>query len=74
MFHRNKLSPAQELVACSFEMVVICHTTQHILKILFLIFHVFCCRSGRFAAEPIGGLTSLKGEPPGPGFGVRSDL
>lgn len=31
-------------------------------------------RSGRFAAEPIGGLTSLKGEPPGPGFGVRSDL
>jgi hypothetical protein len=33
-----------------------------------------CCRSGRFASEPTGGLTSLKGEPPGPGFGVRSDL
>ncbi|KAJ8924949.1 hypothetical protein NQ315_001114 [Exocentrus adspersus] len=31
-------------------------------------------RSGRFAAEPIGEPTSLKGEPPGPGFGVRSDL
>ncbi|XP_054286496.1 NADH dehydrogenase [ubiquinone] flavoprotein 2, mitochondrial [Macrosteles quadrilineatus] len=31
-------------------------------------------RNGRFAAEPIGQLTSLKGEPPGPGFGVRSDL
>ncbi|XP_049810912.1 probable NADH dehydrogenase [ubiquinone] flavoprotein 2, mitochondrial [Schistocerca nitens] len=31
-------------------------------------------RSGRYAAEPAGGLTSLKGEPPGPGFKVRSDL
>ncbi|KAJ9598685.1 hypothetical protein L9F63_010634, partial [Diploptera punctata] len=31
-------------------------------------------QSGRFAAEPAGELTSLKGEPPGPGFGVRSDL
>ncbi|POS81686.1 hypothetical protein EPUL_006042, partial [Erysiphe pulchra] len=26
-------------------------------------------RSGRFAAEPLGGLTSLKADPPGPGFG-----
>ncbi|GLH07059.1 NADH dehydrogenase [ubiquinone] flavoprotein 2, mitochondrial [Gryllus bimaculatus] len=31
-------------------------------------------RSGRYAAEPAGKLTSLSGEPPGPGFGVRSDL
>ncbi|XP_063243085.1 NADH dehydrogenase [ubiquinone] flavoprotein 2, mitochondrial isoform X2 [Bacillus rossius redtenbacheri] len=31
-------------------------------------------RSGRFAAEPLGGLTSLKEPPPGPGFGVRPDL
>ncbi|XP_018564043.1 probable NADH dehydrogenase [ubiquinone] flavoprotein 2, mitochondrial [Anoplophora glabripennis] len=31
-------------------------------------------RSGRFAAEPIGEPTSLKGEPPAPGFGVRADL
>ncbi|GJQ84249.1 Ndufv2 [Trypoxylus dichotomus] len=31
-------------------------------------------RSGRFAAEPAGELTSLKGLPPGPGFGVRADL
>uniref|UniRef100_A0A1B6DS62 NADH dehydrogenase [ubiquinone] flavoprotein 2, mitochondrial n=1 Tax=Clastoptera arizonana TaxID=38151 RepID=A0A1B6DS62_9HEMI len=31
-------------------------------------------RSGRFAAEPLTGLTSLTGEPPGPGFNVRSDL
>jgi len=31
-------------------------------------------RNGRFAAEPIGEPTSLKGEPTGPGFGVRSDL
>ncbi|XP_034251047.1 NADH dehydrogenase [ubiquinone] flavoprotein 2, mitochondrial [Thrips palmi] len=31
-------------------------------------------RSGRFACEPIGEPTSLKGEPTGPGFGVRSDL
>ncbi|CAH1961935.1 unnamed protein product [Acanthoscelides obtectus] len=31
-------------------------------------------RSGRYAAEPIGEPTSLKGDPPGPGFGVRSDL
>ncbi|KAK9696132.1 hypothetical protein QE152_g32095 [Popillia japonica] len=31
-------------------------------------------RSGRFAAEPAGELTSLKGVPPGPGFGVRADL
>ncbi|XP_019881169.1 probable NADH dehydrogenase [ubiquinone] flavoprotein 2, mitochondrial [Aethina tumida] len=31
-------------------------------------------RSGRFAAEPIGEPTSLKCDPPGPGFGVRSDL
>lgn len=31
-------------------------------------------RSGRFACEPIGEPTSLKGEPTGAGFGVRSDL
>ena len=31
-------------------------------------------RSDRFAAEPITGLTTLTGEPTGPGYGVRSDL
>jgi NADH dehydrogenase (ubiquinone) flavoprotein 2 len=31
-------------------------------------------RSGRYACEPIGGLTSLTSEPYGPGYGVRSDL
>merc|ERR1712048_526367 len=31
-------------------------------------------RSGRFAAEPFGGLTSLIEPPVGPGFGVRKDL
>ncbi|KAF7273410.1 NADH dehydrogenase ubiquinone [Rhynchophorus ferrugineus] len=31
-------------------------------------------RSGRFAAEPSGEPTSLKGEPPAAGFGVRADL
>lgn len=31
-------------------------------------------RSGRFTCEPADGLTSLTGPPPGPGFGVRSDL
>jgi NADH dehydrogenase (ubiquinone) flavoprotein 2 len=31
-------------------------------------------QGGRLASEPVGGLTSLKGEPPGPGFKVRSDL
>ncbi|KAH1008805.1 hypothetical protein HUJ05_009330 [Dendroctonus ponderosae] len=31
-------------------------------------------RSGRYAAEPIGEPTSLKGEPPAAGFGVRADL
>ncbi|KAG5887908.1 hypothetical protein JTB14_003005 [Gonioctena quinquepunctata] len=31
-------------------------------------------RNGRFAAEPIGEPTSLKCDPPGPGFGVRADL
>ena len=31
-------------------------------------------RSGRYAAEPFGGLTSLTETPPGPGFGVREDL
>lgn len=30
--------------------------------------------SPRFAADPAGGLTSLTSPPPGPGFGVRSDL
>ncbi|KAJ8927872.1 hypothetical protein NQ314_019616 [Rhamnusium bicolor] len=31
-------------------------------------------RSGRHAAEPLGEPTSLKGEPPAAGFGVRKDL
>lgn len=31
-------------------------------------------RNGRKACEPAGGLTSLKEEPTGPGFGVRADL
>lgn len=31
-------------------------------------------RSGRFASEPNGGLTSLSEPPTGPGFGVRADL
>ncbi|KAI9328194.1 thioredoxin-like [2Fe-2S] ferredoxin-domain-containing protein [Zopfochytrium polystomum] len=31
-------------------------------------------QSGRRTSEPIKGLTTLKGEIPGPGFGVRSDL
>ncbi|XP_018325889.1 NADH dehydrogenase [ubiquinone] flavoprotein 2, mitochondrial [Agrilus planipennis] len=31
-------------------------------------------RSGRYACEPRGGLTSLTSEPPGPGFKVRPDL
>jgi len=31
-------------------------------------------RSSRYASEPIDGLTSLKEEPYGPGFGVRPDL
>jgi len=31
-------------------------------------------RNGRFAAEPVKGLTSLTTPPKGPGFGVRSDL
>lgn len=31
-------------------------------------------RNGRFASEPLSGLTSLTGKPTGPGFGVRSDL
>lgn len=31
-------------------------------------------RNGRFASEPLGGLTSLTGEPSGPGFGCRTDL
>lgn len=43
-----------------------------ILAIIFK--HFFFYRSGRFASEPAEGLTSLKCEPPGPGFGVRSDL
>ncbi|PSN39438.1 putative NADH dehydrogenase [ubiquinone] flavoprotein 2 [Blattella germanica] len=37
-------------------------------------FYTMFMRNGRFAAEPAGGLTSLKGEPPGPGFGVQSGL
>jgi len=31
-------------------------------------------RSGRYAAEPFGKLTSLNTPPPGPGFKVRADL
>ncbi|CDW54113.1 NADH dehydrogenase (ubiquinone) flavoprotein 2 [Trichuris trichiura] len=31
-------------------------------------------QSGRLAAEPITGLTTLKSKPYGPGFGVRGDL
>ncbi len=31
-------------------------------------------RSGRYAAEPFGQLTSLTETPKGPGFGVRADL
>ncbi|KAL1516665.1 hypothetical protein ABEB36_000548 [Hypothenemus hampei] len=31
-------------------------------------------RNGRFAAEPLGEPTSLKGEPPAAGFGIRPDL
>ena len=31
-------------------------------------------RSGRYAAEPFGKLTSLVETPTGPGFGVRADL
>merc|ERR1711917_143291 len=31
-------------------------------------------RSGRYASEPLGGLTSLTTPPTGPGFGVRDDL
>ncbi len=31
-------------------------------------------RSGRYAAEPFGGLTSLTEPPTGPGFGLRKDL
>lgn len=31
-------------------------------------------RSGRFACEPLGGLTSLTTPPTGPGYGVREDL
>ncbi|XP_074644872.1 NADH dehydrogenase [ubiquinone] flavoprotein 2, mitochondrial-like [Tubulanus polymorphus] len=31
-------------------------------------------RNGRFASEPLAGLTSLTEPPTGPGFGVRSDL
>jgi NADH:ubiquinone oxidoreductase subunit E len=59
--------------------VQICTTTpcwlrgsDEILDTLSNFFLLF--RSGRFAAEPIGEPTSLVGEPPGPGFGIRSDL
>ena len=31
-------------------------------------------RSGRYAAEPFGKLTSLTSPPNGPGFGIRKDL
>lgn len=40
-----------------------------ILSILFIYF-----RSGRFAAEPLGGLTSLTEEPTGPGYGLQEGL
>jgi len=30
-------------------------------------------QSGRSAAEPFGGRTTLVGEPTGPGFGMRTD-
>lgn len=48
---------------------------KHFMRVLLL----FCIdylhfRNGRFAAEPLGELTSLTSEPPGPGFGIRSDL
>lgn len=42
--------------------------------ILLCKFNFHMHRNGRMAAEPLGEPTSLKGEPPGPGFGVRSDL
>ena len=35
---------------------------------------ILSCRSGRFSAEPAGGLTSLTEPPRGPGFGVQADL
>ena len=35
---------------------------------------IYCCRNGRFASEPLSGLTSLTEPPKGPGFGVRDDL
>ena len=31
-------------------------------------------RSGRFASEPAGGLTSLTEPPKGPGFGIQPNL
>lgn len=31
-------------------------------------------RNGRFASEPVGGLSSLSEEPKGPGFGVQPGL
>lgn len=31
-------------------------------------------RSGRYASEPLGGLTSLTEEPKGPGFGIQPGL
>ncbi len=31
-------------------------------------------RSGRYASEPLAGLTSLTEPPKGPGFGIRKDL
>lgn len=31
-------------------------------------------QGGRSSSEPAGGLTTLKGDPPGPGFRVRSDI
>lgn len=36
--------------------------------------HTICYRTSRYASEPLDGLTSLKEEPYGPGFQVRSDL
>jgi NADH dehydrogenase (ubiquinone) flavoprotein 2 len=50
-------------------------STRHVLDQLKLGKHVKPGPiNGRRACEPRGGLTSLKGEPTGPGFRVREDL
>lgn len=45
-----------------------------LLKHLLIIYVTILYRSSRYASEPMDGLTSLKEEPYGPGFKVRSDL